>query len=469
MIVMLAACAAVMASRVTTTAGPDTWYSLLAGRLIWHGGLPHHDTLTALTVGRTWVDQEWLGHLGIYGLFATGGWELALLVGSAGFIAAFAVSAAGARARGASDRSAALVALAGFIAGASNTELRAQAFAYVLFALTLALLLGDDRSPSRRVFLVLPLLVVWANVHGSVLVGAGLVALYGVISTVRSARNGSVAGKLLPRAAGLVLVPWLCVLASPYAFELPGYYRRVIGSSHLRNASSEWAMSTLTRQPAFFGLLIVSVVVVALAAWRGSLSLFPTAVLTMTAILGVVAVRNVVWFALAIAAILPQLLDSAWRPSDAPRRRTINLALVGGALFFAIGTTGWAAVHANARIGHSYSSRLAAAVSAAAKADPHAQIFADEQYADWLLYEDPALAGRIAYDIRYELLPGNELDSIVAFRFERGPAWQSVALPFGLLVLSPGGDPGAVKWFERRPKTQVVSDTFGGVVLRQRA
>ena len=152
-IVMLAACAAVLASRVTATAGPDTWYSLLAGRLIWHDGLPHHDTLTALTLGRTWVDQEWLGHLGIYGLFATGGWALALLVGVAGFIAAFAVSAAGARARGASERSAALVALAAFIAGAPNTELRAQTFAYVLFALTLALLLGDDRSPSRRVFL----------------------------------------------------------------------------------------------------------------------------------------------------------------------------------------------------------------------------------------------------------------------------------------------------------------------------
>ncbi len=104
LIVVLTACAAVLASSVRSATGPDTWYSLLAGRLIWNNGLPHHDTLTSLTLGRTWVDQEWLGHLGIYGLFAAGGWALALLAGVAGYTAAFAVSAVGARVRGGSER-----------------------------------------------------------------------------------------------------------------------------------------------------------------------------------------------------------------------------------------------------------------------------------------------------------------------------------------------------------------------------
>ena len=85
LIVVLTACAAVRASNVRAATGPDTWFSLIAGRLIWNNGLPHDDSLAALTLGRTWVDQEWLGHLGIYGLFAAGGWALALLTGVVGY------------------------------------------------------------------------------------------------------------------------------------------------------------------------------------------------------------------------------------------------------------------------------------------------------------------------------------------------------------------------------------------------
>ena len=93
-VVVLTVCAALMAWRLRATVGPDTWYSLVAGRLIWRDGLPHHDSLTFLTLGPTWVDQEWLGHVGIYGLFRAGGWGLALLAGAAGYIGALAVSAA---------------------------------------------------------------------------------------------------------------------------------------------------------------------------------------------------------------------------------------------------------------------------------------------------------------------------------------------------------------------------------------
>src|SRR5262249_62267414 len=43
--------------------GPDTWYTLVGGRVISRSGLPHSDTLTVLTHGREWVDEQWLAHL----------------------------------------------------------------------------------------------------------------------------------------------------------------------------------------------------------------------------------------------------------------------------------------------------------------------------------------------------------------------------------------------------------------------
>jgi hypothetical protein len=58
---------------------------------------------------------------------------------------------------------------------------RTQSFAYPLFAAFLLLLLDDARAPGRRVLLALPLLVLWANIHGSVVLGAALTALYGLL------------------------------------------------------------------------------------------------------------------------------------------------------------------------------------------------------------------------------------------------------------------------------------------------
>ena len=71
---------------------------------------------------------------------------------------------------------------------------RSQSLAYPLFVGVVWLLIADGLSPSVRVLLVLPLLAVWANLHGSVLVGVTVVLLHG-LSAVR--RRRAVAGLLV--------------------------------------------------------------------------------------------------------------------------------------------------------------------------------------------------------------------------------------------------------------------------------
>ena len=122
------------------------------------------------------------------------------------------------------------------------------------------------------------------------------------------------------------------------------------------------------------------------------------------------------------------MLDVAWPSRGAPRSRNFNLLVAGFGLVFVLGVAAWVGAKADTWVAQKYPPRLAAAVSGAASADPGARILADEAWADWLLYEDPSLAGRIAYDIRYELLTESELDRILAFQREQGPLWQTVAL-----------------------------------------
>ena len=199
----------------------DTWYTLASGRAVVTHGLPRGDTLTLLTLGRQWVDQQWLAQAAIYGLWRLGNWQLALLCLLAVYALTFTLLARIGRRLGGSDRSVALVTVLCFVAGLPNTALRAQIPAYLLFALVLGLLLADERRPSRRVLLVFPLLAVWANVHGSVVLGAGLVTLRGLVLLWEPLRARTARAAPLARAASLIVRPGPACSPRPTASRSP--------------------------------------------------------------------------------------------------------------------------------------------------------------------------------------------------------------------------------------------------------
>src|SRR5712691_7681101 len=57
----------------------DGWLAILGGHEVVHHGLPSHDALAIWSHGHHWVDQQWLGQLFFYGLYAAGGIKLALV------------------------------------------------------------------------------------------------------------------------------------------------------------------------------------------------------------------------------------------------------------------------------------------------------------------------------------------------------------------------------------------------------
>src|SRR5690349_21228339 len=169
LVVVVAAFAAVLIAHLRTALAADGWMALLSGRVVAQHGLPSHDTLTIWAHGRRWVDQQWLAQLVLYELERLGGLRLVLLVHAALVTLGLGGAAALARRLGGSARSATWVALPVLIAFWPGAAImRPQSFAYVLFVGVLWLLLADQQRHSRRVYLVLPLLVVWANLHGSV-------------------------------------------------------------------------------------------------------------------------------------------------------------------------------------------------------------------------------------------------------------------------------------------------------------
>src|SRR6185312_8153224 len=81
--------------------------------------------------------------------------------------------------------------------------MRPQSFTYLLFVVVLELVLRDERRPSRRIYLAFPVLALWANLHGSVVLGAALVSLYGALGLVRGLPR--LTGRIHPRCLVLTL------------------------------------------------------------------------------------------------------------------------------------------------------------------------------------------------------------------------------------------------------------------------
>jgi hypothetical protein len=433
-LLVLAAEALVLAVRLPDLVVPDTWLALVAGRDIATGGLPQHDTLFIWSHGVRWVDQQWLGQLFMYGLQSAGGLRLLLLVHTGALVSAFALALMFARRSGGSSRSVALVGALGVFVAFPNSAVRTQAFAFVFFVAVFWLLARDIRRPSRRVFFVLPLLVLWANVHGSVVLGAALVVLWAAATLVRAGLRAG-AGFLRLRVAVMTVAAPLSLLVSPYAFGLPGYYRSVIGAPAFRHFVNEWAPSTFPSQWPFFALAVPALWLTAREAKR--LNLFEHLALLFTLAAGLVAVRNIAWFALVAVMVVPRALDGVWPPDRAPFRKRVNRILSAAALAALLGAFVAVAARPLGLSANGYSSAGFNAVSRASSGDPSLRVFATERYSDWLIWNAPTLAGRVAFDARFELLTSRQIKAIANFHNRSSPDWLAPAAGYRLFVLDP--------------------------------
>lgn len=405
---LLALWAVAFAAIGAQTLVQDSWMTLVGGRDVAASWLPHVESLTAIPHGRAWVDQQWLAELGFYGAWKAGGIRLVLALQALTMEAVLVVGVVTARRLGASRRGVAAGAMLLLVLAPWALQLRAQTFALLLFALVFSLLALDSRAPSARVLLVLPLLVVWANVHGSVVLGAGVVVLRALTRVLGGRLSRPEALRTLALLAGAPLA----VFASPYALDLPHYYALMLLHPPFAAFVVEWQPTVLgPLTVAFFA--VATVLAVLAGRHRGRLTRFEEVALLALAAASLTAERNIVWFALATLVSAPRLFTEV---NDAdtpvrPRERHLNLgvaalALVAAAALAAAGPVG--AARGPVRVGD--------AVAALAARDPSLRVFPNDAWGDWLLWTHPELAGRVAYDVRFELMTGREVRSLVLLR-----------------------------------------------------
>jgi hypothetical protein len=62
------------------------------------------------------------------------------------------------------------------------------------------------------------------------------------------------------------------------------------------------------------------------------------------------------------------------------------------------------------------------------------RVFADDRYADWLLWAEPETRGRVAYDIRFELFDRSKFLRLSAYRNRIGDDWRRAARGYDVVL-----------------------------------
>jgi hypothetical protein len=439
----------------------DTFFDLVAGRDIVQHGLPHADRLMAFTAGREWQDQQWLAHLASYGIYSLGGLPLVSLVDTACMLVALLIAMLAARTLGGSPTWIAAIASPVMLLLVPSTA-RAQTFVLPLFAVLVWLLARDARAPDRRILLVLPLLVLWANLHGSILLASGLLLLHAAAGAGSALRARNPRGLRRPLALGAVAV--LAPFVSPYGPKLLTYYSGTATNGSFHTMVTEWAGTTLRAWPAFF--LFAAIVVVVILRPEIRLGLFEKLCLGALLLAGLDTTRNIVWLPLAATVLLPRALTE-WSP-QAPVRSRLRPILMLAALGGAIGVGALAAGVTTAKLEHPWPAPEGAALARAAALDPTLRVLTQESYADWLLWSFPALRGRIAFDIRFELLGARGLKDVVVLEDAAGPAWNRPFRGYRLELWNRKLKPELVGALLAEPGTRVLSHHAGMYAILRR-
>jgi len=250
-------------------ASPHGWESLLAdgdtgwhirtGRwILEHHRIPDTDLFSFSKPGQPWLAWEWLADV----LFAAVyGWQgLAGVVALAALciVTTFLLVAAHASWRRATGLVSLLVVL--LAAGASTLHqlARPHVMSWVLLAAALWLLEADRKRPRRAVWLCVPLVVVWTNLHGGVLAFLACLALLvlGELWDVLWSRRR----ELWPQVRRHVWLLAACTaatLANPYGWRWHAHVYGYLGSTWIHRVVEEFSSPQFRNENVFqFELLL---------------------------------------------------------------------------------------------------------------------------------------------------------------------------------------------------------------------
>lgn len=372
---------------------PDSYWHLVVGRwIVDNGALPHVDPFSLTMRGAPWIAKEWLSQILYMLAWDFGGWP-----GMAVLAAAAAALAFGLLARFLLDEltplPVVLLSAGAFMLSTPHLVARPHVLAFpVMVAWVAGLVRAVDRNQTPSLWL-LPLMVLWANLHGGFTFGIFLVAAVALDAIVEAEPPARLRTALLWLRFGALALVAGCI--TPYGWQSILITHKVLDLGNALAIIGEW-------QPADFsklsGLELALLAGIGFALWKGFV-LRPVRILILLGLLhmALAHARNAELLGLLaplfLAAPVARQFPSLAAPEPAGARRAV--AWLAAALILAalvpvtVARTGMGDIAPAGRI------TPAAAVDALKRADA-GPVLNDYDFGGYLVYAGiaPFIDGR---------------------------------------------------------------------------
>jgi len=469
------------------------WHTVVGERILTTGEFLDHDPFSYTFGGQPWTPYEWLGECAMALIHRVDGFDSLLLAATVGIAALFTWAGHRLLRAGLHWSLTVLVIVLLFAASTSHLHVRPHLFTIAFLGITFARLVDFEagRINLRRLAWLIPLFIVWTNIHGGMLGGLGTMGLawlgwcgwraLGLHTPLKSRRS-------MLDLAVLIVVCGLTAFVNPYGVELPRTWYAIMHMPHLPEIIQEHAPLNPTRPDGVmvlgFGLVyLVALLGVSPGKWRVTW-LLPLVWLALACM----RIRHAPLFAitatLALADLLPYTRWAAWlaRPGSdlfrfpvaesSPRWNwrpvLLPFALVGLAF-------GLQAAQAPVPVlGHGWARldpeiwpvELLPELRRQAEAKPGAPIFNEYEFGGFLIYFTPEL--RVYLDDRCEVYGDEWLHEYVVAENDPGPYVEACQKHYGRfdLALTHSGS-GYDNYFNRSAEWSVSKRTPTATLYRR--
>jgi hypothetical protein len=324
---------------------PDTMWQITVGQwIIDHRAVPETDIYSFTMYGQPWISTQWLAQALYARAFALAGWSGPVVLAASAIALTFALLAAHLSRR--LSESAALVFIATALALTMPHLLaRPHALAMpVMVAWIGGLIDAADRRQAPS-FWLLPLIALWANLHGGFVFGlffAGAVALDCVVGAEANARKA-----LVLRWAMFGLAALAAACCTPYGWNAILASEKILALGGALPLIMEWRAADFSSVGPFEVMLLLGI---GLALYRG-VKLPPMRIVLLLGLLHMALAQGRAAEILALVAPmllaepLARQIESAAAAAPNPTAPPRGVLFAGLAVALLAGTFAYASVH----------------------------------------------------------------------------------------------------------------------------
>ena len=296
----------------------DTFWQLQSGKYIWQTGQFIYQDTFSLASDLFRLEHCWLHDIFLYITYVTGGYPLLSLLKPliitlcAGLLLRWALR------RGVESAYALPVLTLCLVASADSWLMRPQLWTFLFGLLYLHLLYLGREQGVRAWFWLVPLMLVWANLHAACIFGFALIAAFWVGEFWRAWR-GTATWRSLGELTLCSLLTFAAAFVNPYGYRIP--VGQLLGHLNQHKVATgdapsgmlgnmEWLPPSFDQVPWFYVVMALWGVTILWRLWRRSMDVAEIAYFLGFSYMGFSQIRHTTLVALLAGYFLPAAFRS---------------------------------------------------------------------------------------------------------------------------------------------------------------